>query len=97
LKPFTATAFMAMACECPVLCPEVGALPELLEGELASCLYPVGEIEGATRKAASLIDTAAERRELARAGRRRLEDRYSSQVVAAKYVDLIRRIVAGTT
>ena len=83
----------AMACECPVVCPNVGALPELLEGDLESSMYPGGEIEAAAERVVSLLDSANERERLLKAGRKRIVERYSLEIVGAQYMELLSGLV----
>ena len=85
----------AMACECPVIAPSVGALSELLDGEFESCLHPAGDTEAAAARVLSLLTGEAEREQLAKAGRKRIVERCSPEVVGTRYMEVVEAVVSG--
>ena len=83
-----------MACETPLVVSRAGAIPEVVgpDGECADVVTPgdVGELEAAI---AALLDDPERRRRLGRAGRLRVQERFSWRAVAvataAAYEDVI--------
>ena len=72
-----------MACETPLVVSRAGAIPEVVgpDGECADLVTPgdVGELEAAI---AALLDDPARRERMGRAGRLRVQDRFSWRAVA---------------
>jgi glycosyltransferase involved in cell wall biosynthesis len=81
----------AMACGCPVVASRVGALPEVLAGELSQLLYPLHDLEALLSVMERLLDKAELRRQLAELGRERAR-LYSHEVVGRKYFELIKTL-----
>jgi glycosyltransferase involved in cell wall biosynthesis len=72
----------AMACGLPTIATESGGIPELL-GDGAGILVPPGDAEALARALASLAEDSALRASLAERGRRRVEEAFSVERVAA--------------
>lgn len=82
-----------MACSLPVIASPVGANLDIVERGTSGELAATGpEWEQALER---LVTDAALRQTMGRAGRRRVEERYSLQVQASVLADLVQRIVPG--
>ncbi|MDZ7687008.1 MAG: glycosyltransferase family 4 protein [Gammaproteobacteria bacterium] len=81
----------AMACCVPVISTDGGALPEVV-GE-AGITVPVRDSQAIADNIAHLIENPEERSRLARAGRERIEARFSWQVAADKMIDFYRDVI----
>lgn len=76
----------AMACEVPVIGSDSGEIPAVV-GD-AGVITPEGDTLALRAAIARLRDAPAERRQLGRAGRRRVLERYTQAAVAAQTVTL---------
>ena len=55
-ESFGLAALEAMACEVPVISSDAGGLPELMVQGITGFMSPVGDVEGMTRNALSILD-----------------------------------------
>lgn len=81
----------AMACCVPVISTNGGALPEVV-GD-AGITVPVRDTQAIADNIVRLIEDPSERARLARAGRERIEARFSWQVAAGKMIDFYRDVI----
>lgn len=78
----------ALACGCPAVGSDVGAIPDVLEGA-AGTVVPVEDVEALTTAlAAALSGEATLSREAARAR----GEQYSQQACYGAYADLLHRL-----
>ena len=91
-ESFGMTVTESLACGCPAVAAEVGAIPEILDGELASGLYPFFDDEAAARAVCRLLGSPDERAEMARLGREKVHGHYGIEAAGRRYVELLRRI-----
>jgi glycosyltransferase involved in cell wall biosynthesis len=81
----------ALACGCPVLASDVGALPELLAGLTGCQLVPVGDLTALVAALCALRPRTAPLPAL----RQRVVERYSLTQMAAAYNDVYRQALAA--
>lgn len=82
----------AMACAVPVVSTDGGALPEVV-GD-AGVIVPAARVEPLAEAIADLLDDAARRGALGRAGRERIERLFCWRVTAGKMADYYREVLA---
>ncbi len=87
--PLKVFEYMSMAK--PVVCSEVGALPEYVRG--AGLLYPEGDIGALAESIARLLADPELRESLGRTGRERVEREYSWSMAARRTVEVYRRLL----
>ncbi|AIQ28767.1 hypothetical protein P40081_11720 [Paenibacillus sp. FSL P4-0081] len=92
-ESFGMTVLEAMACRCPVVVPEVGALPELLDDELSVSLYATGNEEECVRRVALLLEQNALRERLMTRGEQKARTVYSIEEVGKAYMALLEHFV----
>ena len=91
------TILEAMACSLPVLATDVGGNAELVAAASTGRLVPAGDVQA---MAGALVDMAADRAGAAamgRAGRERVEQRFSLRSMVASYQALYERLLAERT
>lgn len=89
-ESFGMAVIEAMACRCPVVVPAVGALPELLPGELAFSLYPPGEEQACVEQADRLLGDSGLRERLIALGEEQVHANYSLSAVGEAYMDRLQ-------
>ena len=94
-EPFGFVTIEAMASGRPVVAYRVGAMDELIEDGVSGRLVPRGDVEGLTRAVADLLQDEEGARRMGRAARERVEARFDYRITAARYLDLIRGLIAG--
>lgn len=75
-EPFGRSIIEAMALHTPVVASDVGGIPEIITSGEDGLLTPPGDVEALAAALAELLDRPARRAEIARAGRRRIEDAF---------------------
>ncbi|TLM77649.1 glycosyltransferase family 4 protein [Microbulbifer harenosus] len=83
----------AMACGVPVISSDGGALPEVV-GD-AGLVVPAGDSGALARGIERLLSDPSLRAEMAKAGRRRIEEQFSWQVAAKSLVSYYRDIIGA--
>ena len=94
-ESFGLAALEAMACGVPVVASDVGGLPEVIGGEGAGFLRPVGDVEGMAACARRLIDDPTLRRHMAAGARHRAETYFRPEPAIARYLEVYRRVVGA--
>lgn len=92
-ESFGMTVLEAMACRCPVVVPEVGALPELLGDELSVSLYASGREGECVEHVARLLGQNVLRERLKTLGEQKARTVYSIEEVGKAYMALLERFV----
>jgi glycogen synthase len=100
-EPFGLINLEAMACETPVVASAVGGILEVVEDGVTGLLVPPGRPEDLARALSRVLGDRALARALGRAGRRRVEERFSwasvaerTEQVYAAAIDDFRRTAA---
>ncbi len=81
----------AMACGCPVIASDRGALPEVV-GD-AGLLVPAGDSAALARALAGLLDDEPQRQYLGLRGRQRIVEKFSWQVAAREFTDYYHQLL----
>jgi len=93
-ETFGYSVLEAMACGLPVVTSDVYAMPEIVEDGKTGYLTPYGDMKALEEKLASLIEDASLRKRMGRAGRKRVEEKFSVPVfkekVAGVYEESLR-------
>jgi len=84
----------AMACGVPVVQPNHGSFPELLNDAGGGVLYDIGDESGLTNAIGSLMDDSDLRRRLAEQGRESVHDRFTDVIMAERTWELYERLCA---
>jgi glycosyltransferase involved in cell wall biosynthesis len=84
----------AMAMGVPSMATSVGGIPEVIRDEVDGLLVPYGDVEKAASAMRRMLDDAELRAKFAAGGRKRIEEQFSFDAIAAKYADLYRRLIA---
>ncbi|KWX82357.1 hypothetical protein AMQ83_32760 [Paenibacillus riograndensis] len=92
-ESFGMTVLEAMACRCPVVVPDVGALPELLDDELSVSLYASGREEECAERVALLLGQEGLRARLKTLGEQKARNTYSIEEVGKAYMALLERFM----
>lgn len=83
----------AMACGLPVIVSQIPGNVELVQHERSGLLFPVDNERALAEELLTLIERPALRARLGRAARATVENEYSLDSVAARYVALYRRLL----
>lgn len=83
----------AMACEVAVIGSDSGEIPNVI-GE-AGLIFPEDEVDALRSKLIQVLQTAGLRDELGQRGRQRVLDNYTQAQIAAKTIDVYRRMQAS--
>jgi glycosyltransferase involved in cell wall biosynthesis len=83
---FSLPAVEAMACAAPLVATDAGALPEVV-GDAAGLRVRAGDVGELTAAIARVLDTPALGEQLGRAGRRRVEERFTWRTTAQRTAD----------
>ena len=75
-----------MACGLPVVCTDSGGNPELVEDGVTGFLVPSGGTEALVSALRTLRDDPARAREMGRAGRRRVQERFGVDAMVEAFV-----------
>lgn len=90
-ESFGMTAVEAMACKCPVLMPEVGALKEVLDGKLRDYyLYDESDDQQYIMRLKYLLENNYT---LLDYGHKRVSERYGVDRVGEKYLNTLKKII----
>ena len=94
-ETFGLAALEAMACEVPVVSTDVGGLPELnVDGE-TGFLRPIGDVEGMTEAARTVLTRPDLHARMAQAARRRAVEHFDLDRIVPQYEAHYDRVVAG--
>lgn len=90
-EPFGKVQIEAMAMERPVIASRGGASPEIIEDGVSGLLFPIGNVDGLARSISILMAEERLRLRLAQNGRRRVQERFSSEQNLPKLMALHRQ------
>jgi glycosyltransferase involved in cell wall biosynthesis len=91
-EPFGLVALEAMACGIPVVAAAVGGLTETVADGVTGLLVPPRDEAALASALAGLLADPPRRREMGRAGRRRVEERYAWPLVAKDTADVYQLV-----
>jgi glycogen synthase len=94
-EPFGLINLEAMACETPVVATAVGGIPEVVEPGRTGLLVPPGEPAALAEAIGWVLAHPGEGRALGRAGRQRVEARFTWHRVAERTEDVYRQAMAS--
>jgi N-acetyl-alpha-D-glucosaminyl L-malate synthase BshA len=93
LESFGLAALEAMACKVPSIATRVGGVPELIDDGITGLLYEVGDIEGMSSGALSLLKDRDRLEAMRDAGRKNAQKRFCSTLVVPHYVRYYEQVL----
>ena len=94
-EPFGFVTIEAMSSGRPVVAYRVGAMDEIVEEGVSGRLVPRGNVEGLTRAVLDLLNDEEGARQMGRAARARVENKFDYRDMASNYLALISSLAAG--
>lgn len=94
-ESFGLAALEAMACGAPVVASRTGGLPEVIDDGETGFLLEVGDVGAMAEAGIRLLTDEALHEQIAAAGRRAAETRFSAESVVPLYEAYYRRVLAG--
>ncbi len=86
----------AMACGVPVVCSDVGGLPELVEGSEAGFLCPLGDIQAFAKACIKVLTNDSLHAEMAQHAREYAVRHYDTHSIVAQYEEYYEEIIGRT-
>lgn len=93
MESFGLAVLEAMSCEVPVVCYNVGGLPEIVEEGKSGHLVPFGDIEGMAEKSIALLQNKNKHLEFSNNARLRVLQKFDSQIILGKYLNLYSYLI----
>jgi N-acetyl-alpha-D-glucosaminyl L-malate synthase BshA len=93
LESFGLAALEAMACKVPSIATRVGGVPELIDDGVTGLLYEVGDVEGMSLGALSLLKDRERLNAMRDAGRKTAQKRFCSTLVVPHYVRYYEKVL----
>jgi L-malate glycosyltransferase len=84
-ESFGLGALEAMACRVPVICTDIGGLPEVVTHGETGYLAPLGDIDAMAGYALELLTDETRLQKMGGAARRRVEEHFSSTLIVPQY------------
>jgi glycosyltransferase involved in cell wall biosynthesis len=94
---FPVVLLEAMACGVPVVATRVGGIPELVTDGVEGLLVPAGDAPALREALAAIVRDGARASGMGARARRRIEGRYTWDIIAAQMAALYARVAAGAT
>jgi N-acetyl-alpha-D-glucosaminyl L-malate synthase BshA len=91
-ETFGLAGLEAMACNVPVLCSDIGGLPELIGDSMAGCLCPLGDIDAFTNCARSILTDDERHARMAEAARDRAVNVFDIKHIIPQYEAYYERV-----
>ncbi|MGP8271868.1 MAG: N-acetyl-alpha-D-glucosaminyl L-malate synthase BshA [Terracidiphilus sp.] len=95
LESFGLAALEAMACKVPSIATRVGGVPELIDDGVTGLLYEVGDIEGMSLGALSLLKDREKLDAMRESGRKTAQKRFCSSLVVPHYVRYYESVLSS--
>lgn len=92
-ESFGLGALEAMACGVPVVASNAGGIPEVVVHGQTGFLADVGDVESMANYAIDLLANEEKLRQMREAARRRVEDRFDSELIVPQYEAFYREIM----
>ncbi len=96
-ESFGLAALEAMACEVPVVASAVGGLPEVIQSGVHGFLHPPDDLDAMAESSIALLTDSDLHRRIAEAGRRRVLEHFSDDVVVPRYEEYYREVIARSS
>jgi N-acetyl-alpha-D-glucosaminyl L-malate synthase BshA len=96
VESFCLSILEAMCFGCPSVATRVGGIPEVVEDGVNGVLVPFGDIGALASAVDRLIGNPVLRTALGEAGQRRARSHFSAEVIVSRYIELYRRVCAGS-
>jgi N-acetyl-alpha-D-glucosaminyl L-malate synthase BshA len=93
LESFGLAALEAMACKVPSIATRVGGVPELIDDGVTGLLYAVGDVDGMSLGALSLLNDRERLAAMREAGRKTAQTRFCSSLVVPHYVRYYEQVL----
>jgi glycosyltransferase involved in cell wall biosynthesis len=93
LESFGLAALEAMACKVPSIATRVGGVPELIDDGVTGLLYMVGDVDGMSLGALSLLKDRERLNAMRDAGRKTAQKRFCSTLVVPHYVRYYEQVL----
>jgi N-acetyl-alpha-D-glucosaminyl L-malate synthase BshA len=96
MESFGLAALEAMACGVPAIATRVGGVSELIDDGITGRLFEVGDIEGMTSAAITLLSNDEALSSMAHAARRAAQDRFCATRIIPMYEEYYQRVINRT-
>ena len=87
----------AMACGVPVVCSDVGGLPELVQGSEAGYLCPLGDMDSFSKACMKILTDDSLHRKMARYARDYVVRHYDTHKIVVQYEEYYEEIIRKVT
>ncbi len=95
MESFGLAVLEAMSCELPVICYNVGGLPEIVEEGKSGYLVEFGNIEEMAKKAIALLENKSKHLEFSQNARLQVMQKFDSRIIIEKYLNLYLCLING--
>ncbi|MCY4000234.1 MAG: N-acetyl-alpha-D-glucosaminyl L-malate synthase BshA [Bacteroidetes bacterium] len=86
----------AMACNVPVVCSNIGGLPELIEGSGAGYLCPVGDIDAFATSSIEILTNRQLHAQMSNQAREYVVRNYDTETIVSMYEDYYEKVINET-